>query len=108
MSVNLEKMLERCEREQWRVDEFDWTATPVPLSPSREREICAYYVNMSYIERLAVALFLALAKRVDDPTLAAIFESFHAVELRHSHAAARLADYFDAHHYQIYTPNVPM
>jgi hypothetical protein len=108
MSVNLEKMLERCQREQWRVDDFDWTGTPVALSPEREREICAYYVNMSYIERLAGALFLALARRVDDPTLAAIFETFHADELRHSHAAARLADYFDVHHYRIYTPNIPM
>ena len=108
MSVNLEKMLERCLREQWRVDDFDWMGTPVALSPEREREICAYYVNMSYIERLAGALFLALAKRADDPTLAAIFETFHTDELRHSHAAARLADYFDVHHYQVYTPNIPM
>jgi hypothetical protein len=108
MSVNLEKMLERCRREQWKVDDFDWTGTPVALSGEREREICAYYVNMSYIERLAGALFLALARRVDDPTLAAIFETFHTDELRHSHAAARLADYFDVHHYQIYTPNIPM
>jgi hypothetical protein len=108
MSVNLEKMLERCRREQWSVDDFDWTRPPIALSPEREREICAYYVNMSYIERLAGALFLALAKRVDDPTLAAIFETFHTDELRHSHAAARLADYFDVHHHQVYTPNLAM
>lgn len=108
MSVNLAKMLERCRREQWDVADFDWTAAPIALSSEREQELCAYYVNMSYIERLAGALFLALAKRVDDPTLAAIFETFHADELRHSHAAARLADYFDVHHYRVYTPNVPM
>lgn len=108
MSVNLEKMLERCEREQWSVADFDWTATPIALSPEREREICTYYVNMSYIERLAGALFLALAKRIDDPTLAAILESFYADELRHSHAAARLADYFDVHHYRVYTPSMAM
>ena len=108
MSVNLEKMLERCRREQWSVDDFDWTRPSSALSPERERAICAYYVNMSYIERLAGALFLALAKRVDDPTLAAIFETFHADELRHSHAAARLADHFDVHHYQVYTPNLAM
>jgi hypothetical protein len=108
MSVNLDKMLERCQREQWTVADFDWSGAPIALSPEREREICAYYVNMSYIERLAGALFLALARRVDDPTLAAIFTTFHADELRHSHAAARLADYFDVHHYRVYTPNVPM
>jgi hypothetical protein len=108
MSVNLDKMLERCQREQWAVTDFDWTSTPIPLSPEREQEICTYYVNMSYIERVAGALFLALAKRVDDPTLAAIFATFHTDEQRHSHAAARLADYFDVHHYRVYTPNVSM
>ncbi|HWP67296.1 MAG TPA: hypothetical protein VNO26_15470 [Candidatus Limnocylindria bacterium] len=108
MGVNLEKMLERCRREQWSVNDFDWSGRPLALAPEREREICTYFVNMSYIERLAGALFLALAKRVDDPTLAAIFATFHADELRHSHAAARLADYFDIHHYQVYTPNIPM
>jgi len=108
MSVNLEKMLERCEREQWAVTDFDWSTAPIALSPEREQEICAYYLNMSYIERLAGALFLTLARQVDDLTLAAIFTTFHADELRHSQAAARLADYFDVHHYRVYTPNIPM
>ena len=70
MSVNLAKMLERCRREQWDVADFDWTAAPIALSSEREQELCAYYVNMSYIERLAGALFLALAKRRDDLHLA--------------------------------------
>jgi hypothetical protein len=108
MGVNLAKMLERCEREQWSLDDFDWSAMPIALAPEREREICAYYVNMSYIERLAAALFLSLATRIDDPALQAIFRTFHADELRHSRAAARLADYFDRHHYQVYTPNIAM
>jgi hypothetical protein len=108
MAVDLDKMLESCERGQWSVDDFDWTQTPIPLSREREEQICAHYVNMSYIERMAGALFLSLAARVDDPRLAAIFRSFHADELRHSHAAARLADYFDRHHYRVYAPNIPM
>ena len=108
MSVDLEKMLEKCERGQWCVDDFDWKGRPVPLPAEKEREVCAYFTNMSYIERLAGALFLSLARRLADPTLAAIFRTFHADELRHSHAAARLADYFDVHHYRVYTPNVPM
>ncbi len=108
MGVDLEKMLERCERGQWRVDDFDWSQPPLRLDEARERAVCQYYVDMSYIERLAGALFLALSKRLDDPTLAAIFRTFHADELRHSHAAARLADYFDVHHFQVYTPNVAM
>jgi len=106
--VDLEKMLERCERGQWSVDDFDWDGRPVPLAPETEMHVCAYFVNMSYIERLAGALFLSLARRQTDPQLAAIFRTFHADELRHSRAAARLADYFDVHHYRVYTPNLQM
>ena len=108
MAVDLEKMLERCERGQWRVDDFEWSRVPIPLPPEKERQVCAYYVNMSYIERLAGALFLKLADRLEEPTLQAIFRTFHADELRHSQAAAKLADYFDRRHLQIYTPNIPM
>ena len=106
--VDLEKMLERCERGQWSVEDFDWHGQPVPLAPETEMRVCAYFVNMSYIERLAGALFLSLSRRQTDPVLAAILRTFHADELRHSRAAARLADYFDVHHYRVYTPNLAM
>ena len=108
MAVELGRMLERCERGQWSVDDFDWTAAPIPLSREQEIEVCSYYVNMSYIERLAGALFRSLSERLPDTTLRAILKTFVADELRHSHAAAKLADYFDVHHYRVYTPNIPM
>ena len=108
MGVDLERMLERCERGQWSVEDFDWTTRPIALTPDQETQLCAYYVNMSYIERLAGALFRSLAERQGDPTLRAIFTTFAVDELRHSHAAARLADYFDVHHFRIYTPNLAM
>ena len=108
MGVDLQKMLERCERGQWSVDDFDWSTRPIALDREQETALCAYYVNMSYIERLAGALFRSLAERLEDPTLRAIFTSFAGDELRHSHAAARLADYFDVHHHRVYTPNLAM
>ena len=108
MGIDLEKMLEKCELGQWRVEDFDWTGRPASLSREEEVLVCSYFVNMSYIERIAGALFLSLAERLDDPLLVAIFRTFHADERRHSQAAARLADYFDVHHYQVYTPNIPM
>jgi len=37
MAVDLERMLRRCERGQWRVDDFDCSREPVPLSPEKER-----------------------------------------------------------------------
>ena len=57
MSVDLEKMLEKCERGQWRVDDFDWRRRPDPLPAEKEMQVCAYFANMSYIECLAGALF---------------------------------------------------
>jgi rubrerythrin len=108
MAVDLERMLERCVQGQWSVDDFDWTAAPIPLSREQEIRVCSYYVNMSYIERLAAALFRSLSERLEDPQLRAIFRTFVDDEVRHSRAAARLADYFDVHHYRVYTPNVPM
>lgn len=101
-------MLERCQLGQWRVDDFDWSGRPIALSPDQERQVCQYYVDMSYIERLAGALFRSLSERLEDPRLRAIFASFAVDELRHSHAAARLADYFDVHHHRVYTPSIPM
>ena len=108
MAVDLERMLERCVQGQWSVEDFDWKSAPIPLSREQEIQICSYYVNMSYIERLAGALFRSLSERMEDPHLRAIFRTFVDDEVRHSHAAARLADYFDVHHYQVYTPNVAM
>jgi len=108
MAVDLERMLERCVQGQWSVEDFDWKSAPIPLSREQEIQICSYYVNMSYIERLAGALFRSLSERMEDPHLRAIFRTFVDDEVRHSHAAARLADYFDVHHYRVYTPNVAM
>ncbi|MEW6776979.1 MAG: ferritin-like domain-containing protein, partial [Bdellovibrionota bacterium] len=105
MAMDLEKMLERCHKGQWNVSDFDWSKKPIPLSKEKEIKVCSYYANMEYIERLAGALFLSLSKRFEDPTLRGIYETFVADEIRHSHAAARLMDYFDVHHYQIYSPS---
>lgn len=108
MGLDLERMLERCHAGQWSVDDFDWRTAPAPLPCEREEQLCTYYVNMSYIERLAGALFRSLSERLDDRVLRAIFATFADDELRHSHAAARLADHFDVHHHRVYTPNLAM
>jgi hypothetical protein len=108
MAIDLDRMLDRCAEGQWRVDDFDWDQAPVPLAPEQERQLCAYYTNMAYIERLAGALFRSLADRVADPTLAAVLRLCHADEVRHSHAAARLADHFDVRHLELYAANLAM
>ena len=70
--------------------------------------ICQLYMNMSYIERMAGALFLTLSERMTDPVLKEIYHWCYIDEVRHSHAAYKLMDYFDVHQYKVYTPNIPM
>lgn len=95
-------MLEKCEREQWDVRDLDWSGTPRPMSRDDEIAICQYFTDMAGIERLAGALFNEQRKKVEDPTLRKIFATFVKDEVRHSHAAQMLADYYDVHHYRVY------
>lgn len=105
MAMDLDKMVEKCERGQWDVNSFDWNQKPIPLSKEKEMQVCQYYTDMSYIERLAGALFLSLHERMEDPRLKKIFWFCYLDEVRHSRAAALLADYFNVHNYRFYTPN---
>lgn len=100
--MDLVKMLERCERDQWSVGDLDWNRQPRLMSREDEMAIVQLFTDMSGIERLAGALFLEQQRRVEDPTLRAIFGTFVKDEVRHSQAAQMLADYYDVHHYKIY------
>lgn len=67
-----------------------------------EVKIVQLFTDMSAIERLAGALFREQQRRVTDPRLRLIFDSFVKDEVRHSHAAQMLADFYDVHHYEEY------
>jgi len=88
-------MLEMCRRDQWRVDDLDWTQRLRPMSADHEVAIVQYFTDMAGIELLAGALFEEQRRRVKDPTLRQIFATFVADEKRHSEAAARLARFYD-------------
>ncbi|MBL4867411.1 MAG: hypothetical protein JKY67_13680 [Pseudomonadales bacterium] len=106
MSINPEKMLQKCKNGQWNIGDFDWSKTPeVTLDQETEMRICQLYLDMSYIERIAGNLFLALSDLMDDPVLKEIYYYCYIDEVRHSEAVAKLADYFDVHQYKIYTPS---
>lgn len=100
--MNLERMLEKCRREQWSVGDLDWSGKPRPMSKDEEMAIVQYFTDMAGIERLAGALFLEQQRRTDDPVLKEIFRSFVKDEIRHAHVAQMLADYYDVHHYKMY------
>jgi hypothetical protein len=102
MALDLDRMLESCRRDQWSVGDLDWTRVPRTMSRDDEIGIVQLFTDMAAIERLAGALFREQERRVENPTLKAIFATFIKDEVRHSHAAQMLADFYDVHHYKEY------
>jgi hypothetical protein len=105
MAFDRPRMLAKCYRDQWRVNQLDWSATPRELSREDEMAIVQYFTNMAGIERLAGALFAEQRKKVTDPVLKEIFTTFVVDEQRHAQCADRLADHYDVHHYRKYSQN---
>jgi para-aminobenzoate N-oxygenase AurF len=95
--MDLERMLDRCRREPWSLDEVRWDHPVRAMSREAELSIVQCFTDMVGIEQLAAALFAEQARRETDPTLRRIFEAFVADELRHAEAARRLAARFDVH-----------
>ena len=100
--MDLARMLERCERDQWAPSDLDWSAQPRAMSAEDEQAIVQLFTDMAGIERLAGALFHEQEKRVSDPTLRKIFRSFVRDEVRHAQVAQMLADFYDVRHVRIY------
>jgi hypothetical protein len=100
--MDLARMLDKCRRDQWSVDDLDWNLAPPRLPADKEQAVVQYFTDMAGIERLAGALFAAQAKKADDPTLRAIFDSFVVDEERHAIAAERLAAFYDVQHLRAY------
>ncbi len=100
--MDLARMLDKCVRDQWSVDDLDWDRPPPVLPRDKEEAVCQYFTDMAGIERLAKALFATQAAKEQDPTLRAILQSFVVDEERHAVAAERLARYYDVHHWRIY------
>ena len=95
-------MLDKCVRDQWSIDDLDWSIPPPAMPRDKEEAICQAFVDMAGIELLAGALFEVQRDKTDDPALRAIFATFVADEERHSAVAARLARHYDVHRYRAY------
>jgi rubrerythrin len=98
--MDLDRMLEMCRRDQWRLSDLDWSRKPRDLSRDDEIAVVQLFTNMAAIEKLAGRLFEEQRRRVQDKRLKQIFASFVADEERHSAVASRLAKFYDVHHYQ--------
>ncbi len=95
-------MLDKCIRDQWSIDDLDWSISPPHMPRDQEEAICQAFVDMAGIELLAGALFEVQRDKTPDPTLRKIFATFVADERRHSAVAARLARHYDVHRYRVY------
>src|SRR5262245_3988523 len=103
--MDLERMLEKCLREQWRARELDWDVPPKEMDREKEMAVVQYFTDMSGIEKLAGALFREERLKAKSPTLARIFATFERDETRHSEVALMLARHYDVHKYKTYEPN---
>jgi hypothetical protein len=103
--MDTERMLALCRRDQWTIDELDWSVTPRVLSRAHEEAVCQYFTDMAGIERLAGALFAVQRDQARDDTLRAIFATFVVDEERHAEVALRLARHYDVHGYRRYATN---
>lgn len=101
--MDLGRMLDKCIRDQWSIDDLDWSVKPPDLPRDKEEAVVQAFIDMAGIELLAGALFEVQRQKTADPTLKKIFATFVADEKRHSAVAARLAKHYDVHHYREYT-----
>lgn len=95
-------MLDKCRRDQWSIDDLDWSVPPPALPRDKEEAVVQAFIDMAGIELLAGALFEVQREKTDDPTLNKIFSTFVADEKRHSAVAARLAKHYNVNHYRDY------
>jgi len=95
-------MLDKCVRDQWSIDDLDWSVKPPSLPRDKEEAVVQAFLDMSGIELLAGALFEVQRTKTEDPTLKKIFSTFVADEKRHSAVALRLAKHYNVHRYRDY------
>jgi len=103
--MDLGRMRDRCERDQWSIQDLDWSVKPRAMARDEEEAIVQYFTDMAGIEMLAGELFRVQEQRTTDPLLKAIFHSFVRDEIRHAAVAARLANHYDVHQYREYSEN---
>jgi hypothetical protein len=100
--MDLARMLDKCVRDQWSIDDLDWSLPPPHLPRDKEEAVVQAFTDMAGIELLAGALFKVQRDKTADPTLKKIFSTFVADEKRHSAVASRLADHYNVHNYRDY------
>ena len=101
--MDVQRMLEKCRSQQWKIDDLDWNVKPRAMARDEEMAIVQYFKDMAGIERFAKALFEEQQKIVTDPVVKQIFATFVVDEERHAQVAERLAAHYDVNKYQTYS-----
>jgi len=89
--LDLAQMRRKCREGQWSVDDIDWHAPGRELVTAADAErMKRFMTDLVWIESFGEAAFEAMAKKVRDPELREIYESFAIDERRHADAEQRL------------------
>jgi hypothetical protein len=91
MSLDLVRMLDRIRSRQWALADFDWDAPGADRITDEQRpSLQAFMADLVWIEQVGARGFAALSRQAEDPTLAEIYQWFHAEEQRHANAELAL------------------
>jgi hypothetical protein len=86
-ALDLDAMLEKCDRLQWSVDEIDWESPGAAAVDADQRlGLAGFMTDLLWIEAIAAAVFAHMSEATGDPPLRAIFASFAVDEQRHADA----------------------
>ena len=80
--MDTQRMLDKCVKQQWKVDDLDWSVTPRELTREEEVAVVQYFTDMAGIERLAAALFAEQRRRADDDRSAVLGEMLDGISRR--------------------------
>jgi hypothetical protein len=85
--LDLDSMLEKCQRLQWSTRDLDWDAPGKDaVSEAQAHALAGFMGDLYWIESTAAIVFSAMGGSTRAPNLRAIFESFAIDEQRHADA----------------------
>src|SRR4051812_11727916 len=103
--MDLARMLEKCRRDQWTLDELDWTQRPRELSRDDEIAVVQYFTNGGGSEKPGAAFLRGRGSKRKAPTLRAFLEGLVVDEERPREAAPPPARHYDVHRFRTYATN---
>ena len=91
MAFDFEQMLRTIEERQWALADFDWDSPGAEaITEEQWPRLRAFMIDVVWIENVGARGFAALAHQAPNPTLARIYQYFHAEEQRHANAELAL------------------